>query len=359
MSAYALWGGYGGHNLGDEAILWALCHLISKFKPDAKLYVLIRGHIDDKVIARYKEWQLETVRFPSLRAIHLLREATVVAGGGQMVDDKSLGYPVFWTSVVLLVNRILGRRPLLMGIGAEPVKHPFTKFFLKYCYSLACVCNCRDSESAAVLEAVGVDPSRITISRDLVFSLYNPAAWQPRRNQERPLKVALIVKYDPNRNQGNNTDFSALTRSLLRVGFDVHLIAHDLRVEYDQGHLNQLASEFSDEPKVVCHSVRETQGLMHIYSFVHAVISNRMHPLILAALVKSIPIAIMGTPKVNALVANLGMRSLNDRASYDAQGAAVAEYILSNNDYSMAIASRLTEFKAMVEQSSQAALSLN
>jgi polysaccharide pyruvyl transferase WcaK-like protein len=48
-----------------------------------------------------------------------------------------------------------------------------------------------------------------------------------------------------------------------------------------------------------------------IYSQVHAVISGRMHPLIMAAMVGTLPIAYGGRSKVKSLVSMTGMPELS------------------------------------------------
>src|SRR5271156_57319 len=140
---FIIWGANGGHNLGDEAILWAVSRLLRRLRPKARLFVIVQQELSATTAELYARWDLVVVKAGSFRCLSALRSARLIVGGGQLVDDKTLGWPVGWTSIFLLANRVLGQKPLILCIGAEPIRRRLTVGLVKSIYSLATVCGCR------------------------------------------------------------------------------------------------------------------------------------------------------------------------------------------------------------------------
>src|ERR1700689_4771879 len=142
--AFVIWGGYGGHNLGDEAILWALSRQLRRLEPGARQFVLVPRGGSDRVRDQYAAWKIEVISGSLPFSLQFLRKARLVVGGGQMVDDSSLGWPVGWSSLFLLINWLFGNKPLVLCIGAESLKRRLPRFLVGKVYAMAQVCTCRD-----------------------------------------------------------------------------------------------------------------------------------------------------------------------------------------------------------------------
>jgi polysaccharide pyruvyl transferase WcaK-like protein len=356
--AFVFWGGYGGRNLGDEAILWSLSRLIRKLRPTAKLYVLVRGEISAQTSAAYAEWKLEVIGVGLLPCLKILRNARLIVGGGQLVDDKGLVWPVGWTSLFLVVNRVLGHRPLILFVGAEPVARRLTRYLVRFAYSLAQVCVCRDADSAGVLQAIGLPAAKLWCGKDVVFSI-NPEVIPTRGFSESASpKVAVLVAKDVNQLSENMTArLRLLVTTLIQSGINVTLVAHDLRRAYDLGALLSLETKYKDEPRVSSCGAKTVQSVLQLYSQCDAVISARMHPLILASLVGALPIAIVNTRKVRSLVQLLGVPTLDLSDGPERQLACVSEILAKRERYTQDIRKRCRVFGLAVEEMAAKALS--
>ena len=166
--------------------------------------------------------------------LKILRKARLVVGGGQMADDTSLGWPVGWSSLFLFVNWVSGKKPLVTCIGAESLNRPLPRMLVKYIYSLARVCTCRDADSTEVLRRAGISKDKVWTTRDVVFSLDRALLpqWRASEAKSHP-KVAMLIAYDPKRIREGTTRSIHLIDALLNVGISVQLVAHDLRTDYD------------------------------------------------------------------------------------------------------------------------------
>lgn len=353
---FVFWGGYSGNNLGDEAILWAMSRLIRKLRPEAKQYVLIPDGVPAHVKAQYDAWQIEVVSGPMPGSLNVLRHARLIVGGGQMVDDTTLAWPVGWSSVFLGINSLSRQKPLVLCVGAEPLKHPLTRFLVRSMYGKAMACTCRDEESAAVLRDAGVSPAKVWITRDVVFSLDRRILpqYQPETGR---CRVALVIAYDPNRVTDAADRYSGLIDSLLKQGIEVQVIAHDLRADYDIRARDGILEMYRGNPGVLSSDARSVDDVLQLYSRSDAVISGRMHPLILASLAGTLPIALGGKAKVRSLMRLSGIPELTASVTEE-QSRQVRSLLQDRATILPGIAAAVDQFRVTVEDVTRRALSL-
>ena len=307
---YVFWGGYAGNNLGDEAILWAMSRLIRGLDPMAKQSVFLPDGVSAAVAAQYDAWGIEVVSGSLVSCLLRLRDARLIVGGGQMVDDSSYGWPVGWSSLFLLVNRIFGHRPLVLCIGAEPLRRPLTRWLVRNFYSLAAAITCRDEESTASLQEVGLSSAKVTTTRDVVFSLDRALLPQHASLGAKPRSVALLIAYDPARIRDEISRYSHLVRALRARDFAVKLVAHDLRPDYDPRALREVMQDYAEDPGVTAEAITTVPEAFALYARVDAVVSGRMHPLIMATLAGTLPVAYGGKAKVRSLLRNAPIPSI-------------------------------------------------
>ena len=338
---YVLWGGFGGHNLGDEAILWAMSRLIKKLDPNAQMYVLIYGDLAPAVEAEYRALGLTPVLLFSLGTFRVLREARMIAAGGQLLHDKTVAWPVCWTSLLLVLNRMLGHRPLILCIGAEPMRHAAMKMLARYCYSLAAFCTCRDPESAEVARSIGIPENKILLTKDSVFSLEESLFPKWSSSAGNVPRITLVVAYDASRSHGDVESVSCLVRDLLRAGCELSLISHDLRIKYDLGLLIQVGELFRADPRVKICRPQTVANVLDVYASSDAVVSPRMHPLILSSLAGTLAIADSNDAKVRSLVTGLGLPALCPSDTPGQKAENILNFLTSRHTYLRTVASRI------------------
>jgi polysaccharide pyruvyl transferase WcaK-like protein len=356
---FVIWGGFGGHNLGDEAILWALSRQLRRLGPSGRQVVLIPSGVSEATRAQYAAWGIEVCSGPRPFVYGILFRAHLVVGGGQMVDDSTLGWPVGWTALLIFINRLLGGTSVVVCIGAEPLRRPLARFLVRHIYSLAQVCTCRDDASAEVLIEAGVPGEKVRVTRDVVFSL--APAVLPRFHPGESgasLKVALLVAFDPNRIREKTDQSQFLAAALLERDVNVVLVAHDQRPRYDHVAVDEILARLPDHKKLTAFQGRRLEDILLLYSGCDAVISGRMHPLILAALVGTLPIAFGGKAKVRSLLESSSISALAEGSPQE-QAAQVAELIARRGKIQQELAHQICRFRADVKRSIAQALALS
>jgi polysaccharide pyruvyl transferase WcaK-like protein len=232
------------------------------------------------------------------------------------------------------------------------------RMLVRHIYSLAQVCTCRDVESTEVLRRAGISEKKLLTTRDVVFSLDRALLpqWKVSEASTHP-KVAVLIAYDPKRIRETTTRSVQLIDALLSAGIAVQLVAHDLRAEYDLHALAEIAARYKDHPGVTTAKAQTVDDVLTIYSQTDAVISGRMHPLILASLAGTLPIAFGGKAKVQSLLTMSGIPALGP-GTPEEQAAQVQLFIAQKLNILPKIADVIADFRANVEGSMAKALTL-
>lgn len=318
----AIWGAYGGMNIGDEAILVALMSLLRRRELDPRSLV-VQSKPDEDAHRAYTQLGLEPISFRHpLRLLGALRRSDLVCGGGQLMDDRGgLGFPVGFTSVLILINRVLGGRPIIFGIGAEPVQRRSTRWLVKKMYSRAHMAMVRDTPSEQALIGAGYPEAKVAVGGDVALTLIDLECGDSSGDTKRLL---LIPNRDTQRVGDLAAVFDKVAATALQAGWQVTVMAHDRRNDYDAGELARMAEVLgTDDIAFVVPSSLDA-GLAH-YRDADVVVSARMHPLLLSILHGVTPVAIPVVDKVRTLVADLSIASLQPDASATDIAAALTE----------------------------------
>jgi polysaccharide pyruvyl transferase WcaK-like protein len=223
-------------------------------------------------------------------------------------------------------------------------------------YGLAKVCTCRDDESTQVLRDAGISTQKLWTTRDVVFSLDRHLIPQYQVRSGSP-SVAIVVAYDPNRVLDTIPRYTKLIDALLEHGMDVQLVAHDLRADYDVRARDEIHGMYKNDLRVTAPVAKSVDEVLAIYGHSDAVVSGRMHPLILASLAGTLPIAFGGKAKVQSLIAMSGIPTLVSD-SPEQQALQVRQLLEQRSDILPAIASAVDNFRLNVETTTERALKL-
>ncbi len=298
-------------NIGDEAILVALVSLLRRRDLDPRS-LIVQSEPDEEANRAYTRLGLQPISFRHpLRLLGALRRSDLVCGGGQLMDDRGgLGFPVGFTAVLVLVNRVLGGRPIIFGIGAEPVQRRASKWLVKTMYSRAHMAMVRDSPSEQALTGAGYPAEKTAVGGDLALTLVDIERGNSSTEAQRLL---LIPNRDSQRVGNLAATFDAITATAQQAGWHVTVMAHDRRSDYDAGELARMAEVLgNDDIEYVVPASLEA-GLAH-YRNADVVVSARMHPLLLSILHGVTPVAIPVVDKVRTLVTDLSIPSLQPDA---------------------------------------------
>jgi polysaccharide pyruvyl transferase WcaK-like protein len=137
----------------------------------------------------------------------------------------------------------------------------------------------------------------------------------------------------------------------------VELVAHDLRADYDVRARDEINAMYKNNLHVTAPVARSVDEVLAIYSRSDAVISGRMHPLILASLAGTLPIAFGGKAKVQSLISMSGIPTI--ASDVPAQQAQQIRQLLEQRPNLLpAIAHALDTFRINVESTTARALNL-
>lgn len=128
-------GGDSDFNLGDQAILYAMCNGLHQVDPYVRITITScrqhRGHLPGvvRVVPRGPRG------LPTLLRIAKEQDLIIVGGGGLFQDDDSRIKMPYWGTRLKLLSRI-NPRIVGHGLGAGPLVHRESRWFAK----LACKC---------------------------------------------------------------------------------------------------------------------------------------------------------------------------------------------------------------------------
>lgn len=261
----ALFGLFGGGNLGNEATLAAAVHAVRERVPHARLVLLsqppearaglpeleamgldllpVGGRLRSGPLRRLRRWLLPAlVLLTEPRRRALTRERahgfdTLLVPGTGIADDYQTGpFEVAfhlrrWCAAV----QEAGGRVRFLSIGAGPVANPLGVRWFRQALSSADYRSYREPSSHRFAVRIGVDARHDPVLPDLVFSLpvddyleRRPLRWPPR---EVGLGVMAFRGWNAGGADGRQlyVDYldrlRLLTQGLLDRGYDVRLLA--------------------------------------------------------------------------------------------------------------------------------------
>ena len=327
MTGITLTGAYGGFNLGDEATLRAVTTLFGEGGGGIE-DVIVFSRNANAILDEHTRSGLVFSDFANLlRTIPLVMRSNLLVGGGGFVQGRGLLWPFSYISLLIVANRLAGRRPVVLGIGADRPTHAISRCLFRHFFGLAAVITCRDAHTASVVEALGIPREKIRVTADFAFALKPPDVVRDRTPGQR--LRALVV---PGRDRKYMAPSTAAMQSVLRhltagagAGPQVIVMPHDLRDDYDLGEIAGICAGIPRD-RVTVVIPRTLSEALDLYRSADFVVSNRLHPLILAAVYGAVPVAAAhSTTKVRALVDALDLPSLGEPAGTSARLAMLDE----------------------------------
>jgi polysaccharide pyruvyl transferase WcaK-like protein len=254
--------------------------------------------------------------FRIIRSFDLL----VVCGGGQLLDGW--GGPWFFPYTLFkwcALAKLSGVKCYLINVGAGPIKHPLSKFFVTETLRLADYASFRDAKSRALAREVGFK-GEADVFPDCVYSLnVLPVVTKRSEIQGKPVVGISPMAYcDPRRywvqDRAVYEDFVrklTLFGSWLSRGYELTLFSTD--VWFDSQTIEELDAALRKETDVVDARVLtqdvllNTQALLSHLSSMEYIVTCRFHGVVFAHLMNKPVIAISHHQKVATQMADLGL----------------------------------------------------
>ena len=337
----AFLGVFGSGNFGNDASLAAMLQFIRRARPDTALTCICP---DPENIARAYDLaaiQMSWAGLPTLwfqllnrlllklpsriinfiRAVlHIRRFDLMVVPGTGIFDDFGEGpwgvpFGVFrWC----LAARLCGTKIALVSVGAGPIHHPVSRWFMTSALRMASYRSYRDNWSKDYLRSIGFDSDADPVCPDLAFGLETPQ--QHRRIAGDSLTVGLgIMTYygwhnDPEAGaatfQGYLGKIERFILGLLERGHNVRLLVGDIN---DKAALDALLARIrAARPDITsahlsAPPIASLTDVMTIIASCDVVVATRFHNVV-GALALSKPVISIGYAKKNdALLGAMGL----------------------------------------------------
>ena len=137
----------------------------------------------------------------------------------------------------------------------------------------------------------------------------------------------------------------------------MELVAHDLREAYDVQAARTVKMSFRDDDGVRITPALTVDDAFAIYARVDAVLSARMHPLIMGLLAGTLPIAFGGKAKVKSLLAISGIPAINPEGEPATLASQVEALVAERPVLLPQLAETAAVFRRSVEETTARAIS--
>lgn len=347
----SFFGLFGQQNIGNDCTLQAILDNLPRYLPDAEVLCICSG--PEEISARHK---ISTFPMRPIQPnrpgrnsllIKLIRKLFVkmpkellhwvgafktligtdmfiVPGTGFLVDHSTgpYGYPYYvfkWSVIAKLCRNKL----LFVSIGAGPIYHPLSKWFIRKALSMADYRSYRDDFSKQYLDKIGFDTKDDHVYPDLAFSL--PRATMPDpgdHDRQRPVVGIGIIDYhgpSDTRLRGEGETFyqdyiekvSDFIAWFIENNYTVRILIGDAR--YDSSVKQDLMESLEKrrlkhtDGQIIDEPILTMEQLLSQLAETDIVISPRFHNIILALMLNKPVVSISYNEKFDFLMAGIGL----------------------------------------------------
>ena len=350
----------GGGNFGDDAIMDAVIHNISRRWPNADLTALSmnpedteRRHGIVSLPIRTNTWgigytsgQIEShgvgkhgwlattrnpvIRFPRgiLREVAFLRtsfrrlrpfDILIVSGGGQLTERSGpWGFP-YAIFIWVLLAKIAHVRRIFLSVGAGPLRQPLSRFFVRRALYAANYVSFRDVQSQALAKRIGFSG----VSRVVPDNAYGLNATLPKLSADtlhHPIVGIAPMPWpfcDPREHVGENLQalydeylkkLAIFSLSLVKYSCSLELFGSDIGSDYSAiEDLRRVLRNQHDVSMPPYKPVDSVDNLLAKLAAMDYVVTCRFHGVVLAHMLNKPVLAIAHHPKVADLMDALGL----------------------------------------------------
>ncbi|MEZ4087142.1 MAG: polysaccharide pyruvyl transferase family protein [Candidatus Gracilibacteria bacterium] len=306
-------GNYGATNLGDEALLEGILHMVRRSFSTPDITVLsanpdettaTHGVRSAKLIpAGIRSWidGLKTGSSRTTKQILKDSDLFILGGGGLFTDEKI--HAVFIWALQAWMARRNGTPLFCLGQSVGPLESRIGRWVTRKVFQWADAVTVRDEDSKFLLERLGIDG--VQVLADPAFALDSTLLQEKRENYV-VLSVRPWIHGDPQIVYKRLADFvdwlwSEHRLKTILVPFQV---SHDNDVQ-ELERISGLVSE-ADAVELFDYSA-DFQQVLELMSRARAVVGMRLHSLIASSLAHTPFIGLSYSPKVQRFCRQMEM----------------------------------------------------
>jgi N-acetylglucosaminyldiphosphoundecaprenol N-acetyl-beta-D-mannosaminyltransferase len=307
-----LFGYYGFHNLGDEAILKALIENIPRVLPFAEITVVSKQPAQTEATFGVKAADRSLA---AIGAAIKNCDVFMLGGGGLLQDSTSLRSLLVYLYLINLAKK-RGKKVVLLAQGIGPIKSRMGQYFSRRILNKVDLITVRDNFSYSELSRLKLkNPEKIFITADVTPVLFFPVANAPTRGSPQTAAAQSLAQYlqvgIAARTPLNHGHSLAQT---LATAADRLIEQHHAQISFlpmqprDHAFINRIRKMMKNPARTLELTLENACPQI---SELNLVIGVRLHALIFAALLGIPCIALNYDPKVAAFAEFMGIPSLS------------------------------------------------
>jgi polysaccharide pyruvyl transferase WcaK-like protein len=339
----ALFGLFGGGNLGNGGSLESMLAYLRSAHPDAEVTCVCSGPEDVEsefgIPAFSKSWYRPTDHEPpvrsfvlkavgkvvdSVRTLWWVRRFDVVVVPGTGVLESTLPIRPWGLPYALLLvsawGRLCGTKFALVSVGADSTTQRATGWVFKTAAKLAVYRSYRDERSRDAIRMMGVDTSHDAVYPDLAFALPTPDAEIHRADEEREVRTVGVgvMEYHGTYVDRREADdiyatyigkLTTFVQWLVDEGYHVRLFTGDsvdepVAAAVTSG-VRRSRPDLADN-RIVTEFAPSLSGLLERMSMVDIVVATRFHNVLAALKLAKPTISISYAAKNDMLMKGMG-----------------------------------------------------
>jgi polysaccharide pyruvyl transferase CsaB len=295
-----LFSGYFGFgNLGDELILSEMIKGLLNKDPAIEICVLSAKPMKTRnihLVQSSNRWNLTDV----IKSVSWCDG--LVSGPGGLFQDRTGSLSLYYYLAIIFLARLLGKKIFLIGVGVDELK-PFNKKIFSIMAGLADKIAVRDEESLRLLRDWGCK-SKAEVTSDLAF--FCKSADNKTSVAGKKPRISFIL-----RNRSDNEQLIKSVKTvidLLKKEVDINVVFVPFQVPCDIK-INETAARTCGV-NVLASDSFDMGAILKYISESDAVISQRFHGLVLAAVNKIPFAALYDDAKITRLLKTFGRENL-------------------------------------------------
>lgn len=322
-------------NLGDRAILYAICHDLRALKPGLRITAVANVEA-----LQHAGMNIDTIRSGMRGFARLIRAAiradvVICGGGGLFQDDDSLIKMPYWALRVLLM-RLCCRRIIGYSLGVGPLSAPTSRWSARLAFSCMRQITTRDPLAQATAQkltnkpvAVVPDPALLLAAEAAEKVTYwleeqgvpvngrpligvTVRRWFPPKSRLVPNRIASRFQRSDNTVEHQSTVLCSLLAKVLdhlvakNDAYILFLPTYNVSHEGDDRLCKEIQRRMVREPgKVLC--IDNPYLYKGVCTQLEVLLSGRMHPAIFAAAVGTPVVGLAYNPKFRGFFSMLGL----------------------------------------------------
>lgn len=317
-------GYYGFRNSGDEAVLQSILLALEEQgeRQGVRFVPVVLSVNPEETSAVYR---VEAVHRMKLGEVwKALRGADgLISGGGSLLQDETGWKTIPYYLAVIRLAHALGKPTFVYSQGIGPVHRRFFFSWIRAVFRRCQLVSVRDTESAELLDRMGISRSSVQVVPDPVMGL--PLRGQPSHNDRQNTNpvVGVSVRFWNSDRSELNAVAEALRQVLDQSEASIRFLPFHLPSDEEASlYVMERLGEIYKERVTLARNVTHPQDMLAEVAACNLLIGMRLHSLIYAASQLVPMVGISYDPKIDQFLKRLDMAAAMDTRSPDATAVA-------------------------------------